>query len=159
MSNIKLNAKLRAYSNASIELPALAVDGALSETSTNPVQNKVITLALSEKVDEEVGKTLTSNDFTNELKDKLDNIEVGANKTIVDTELSDTSNNPVENKVISIALGDKVTIPNTDGVISAQDGQISTIESLSVEDTKSLFDSVRNSLMSRKTSMPSKGVR
>ena len=159
MSNIKLNAKLRAYSNASIELPALAVDDTLSETSTNPVQNKVITLALSEKVDKEVGKTLTSNDFTNELKDKLDNIEVGANKTIIDTELSDTSNNPVENKVISIALGDKVTIPNTDGVISAQDGQISTIESLSVEDTKSLFDSVRDSLMSRKTSVPSKGVR
>ena len=92
MSNIKLNAKLRAYSNASIELPALVVDDALSETSTNPVQNKVITLALSEKVDKEVGKTLTSNDFTNELKDKLDNIEVGANKTIIDTELSDTSN-------------------------------------------------------------------
>ena len=159
MSNIKLNAKLRAYSNASIELPALVVDDALSETSANPVQNKVITLALSEKVDKEVGKTLTSNDFTNELKDKLDNIEVGANKTIIDTELSDTSNNPVENKVISVALGDKVTIPNTDGVISAQDGQISTIESLSVEDTKSLFGSVRDSLMSRKTSMPSKGVR
>ena len=159
MSDIKLNAKLRAYSNASIELPALVVDDALSETSTNPVQNKVITLALSEKVDKEVGKTLTSNDFTNELKDKLDNIEVGANKTIIDTELSDTSNNPVENKVISVALGDKVTIPNTDGVISVQDEQISTIESLSVEDTKSLFGSVRDSLMSRKTSMPSKGVR
>ena len=159
MSNIKLNAKLRAYSNASIDLTALAVDDALSETSTNPVQNKVISVALSEKVDKEVGKTLTSNDFTNELKDKLDNIEVGANKTIIDTELSDTSNNPVQNKVISVALGNKVTMPNTDGIISAQDGQISTIESLSVENTKSLFDSVRDSLMSRKTSMPSKGVR
>lgn len=159
MSNIKLNAKLRAYSNASIELPALEVDDTLSETSTNPVQNKVITVALSEKVDKEVGKTLTSNDFTNELKDKLDNIEVGANKTIIDTELSDTSNNPVQNKVISVALGNKVTMPNTDGIISAQDGQISTIESLSVEGTKSLFNSVRDSLMSRKTSMPSKGVR
>lgn len=158
MSNIKLNAKLRAYSNASIELPALAVDDTLSETSTNPVQNKVITLALSEKVAKEVGKTLTSNDFTNELKDKLDNIEVGANKTTVDTELSDTSTNPVENKIISVALDDKVTIPDTNGVISVQDKQISTIESLSVEDTKSLFGSVCDSLMSRKTSMPSKGV-
>lgn len=158
MSNIKLNARLRAYSNASIELPALAVDDTLSETSTNPVQNKVITLALSEKVDKEVGKTLTSNDFTNELKDKLDNIEVGANKTIIDTELSDTSNNPVENKVISVALGDKVTIPNTNGVISVQDKQISTVEPLSVEDTKSLFGSVCDSLMSRKTSMPSREV-
>ena len=33
------------------------------------------------------------------------------------------------------------------------------LSALSVEDTKSLFDSVRDSLMSRKTSMPSKGVR
>ena len=101
MSNIKLNAKLRAYSNASIELPTLSVDDTLSETSTNPVQNKVIT----------------------------------------------------------VALGNKVTIPNTDGVISVRGSQVSTIESLSVEDTKSLFNSVRDSLMSRKTSMPSKGVR
>ena len=51
MSNIKLNAKLRAYSNASIELPALTVDDALSETSTNPVQNKVIYNALGEKLE------------------------------------------------------------------------------------------------------------
>ena len=101
MSNIKLNAKLRAYSSASIELPTLNVDDTLSETSANPVQNKVVTLA----------------------------------------------------------LGDKVTIPNTNGVISVQDKQVSTIEALSVEDTESLFDSVCNSLMSRKNSMPSKGVR
>ena len=37
-------------------------------------------------------------------KEKLDNIEVGANKTIIDSEFSDTSTNPVENKVVNNAL-------------------------------------------------------
>lgn len=217
MSSIKLNAKLRAYSNASIEAPLLNVDSTLSETSENPVQNKVITSALDKKVDKEVGKTLTSNDFTDELKDKLDSIESGANKTVVDSELSSTSENPVENKVITaslnnkvdkengkglssndfttelkdkldgveeganktvvdeelsdtslnpvenravaVALADKMTTPDTDGVVLVQNKQISTIEALSVEDTKSLFSSVCDSLMSRKTSMPGKGVK
>lgn len=39
-------------------------------------------------------------EFTNELKEKLDSIETGANKTEVDSLLSSTSINPVQNKVI-----------------------------------------------------------
>lgn len=41
-------------------------------------------------------------------KNKLDGIDVGANKTTVDTALSTTSTNPVQNKVINSALGNKV---------------------------------------------------
>lgn len=62
------------------------VDDAFSTTSTNPVQNKVITnafnsasqqltnlaFALDDKVDKVSGKTLTSNDFTDSDKNKLD---------------------------------------------------------------------------------------
>lgn len=40
-------------------------------------------------------------------KTKLDGIASGANKTIVDTTLSDTSTNPVQNKVIKAALSSK----------------------------------------------------
>ena len=40
-------------------------------------------------------------------KTKLDNIEAGANKTTVDTALSGTSTNPVQNKVIKSALDGK----------------------------------------------------
>ena len=40
-------------------------------------------------------------------KVKLDGIEEGANKTIVDTALSSTSTNPVQNKVINSALNNK----------------------------------------------------
>lgn len=48
------------------------VDDALSATSTNAVQNKVITENLNLKVSKEAGKGLSSNDFTDEYKDKID---------------------------------------------------------------------------------------
>lgn len=54
------------------------VDAALNDASENPVQNKAIKTALDSKVDKEAGKTLTSNDFTTELKDKLTAVEAGA---------------------------------------------------------------------------------
>lgn len=62
----------------------LLVDATLSKNSTNPVQNKVITAEFEKvnenKVDKVTGKKLSTNDFTNEAKEKLDGIEAGANK-------------------------------------------------------------------------------
>lgn len=150
------------------------VDNALSSSSTNPVQNKVINTALGNKVDKVSGKGLSTNDYTTDEKNKLSGIasgaEVnvqsdwsvtsttsdafiknkptipsktsqltndsnyvsdanyvhtdsnytaaektklsgiaeGANKTTVDTALSSTSTNPVQNKAINTALGNKV---------------------------------------------------
>ena len=43
-------------------------------------------------------------------KTKLDGIATGANKTIVDSGLSSTSTNPVQNKAISSALGKKLNL-------------------------------------------------
>lgn len=85
------------------------VDSTLSSTSTNPVQNKVIDAALGNKVDKVAGKGLSTNDYTTTEKNKLDGIEKGANKTIVDSSLSDTSTNPVQNKVIYSALSGKAS--------------------------------------------------
>jgi hypothetical protein len=51
------------------------------------------------KQDAEEGKGLSSNDFTDELKNKLDNIEAGS--TNIDNELSSTSENAVQNKIIT----------------------------------------------------------
>lgn len=45
--------------------------------------------------------------FTTELKNKLDGISSGANKTTVDSALSSSSTNPVQNKVIKAALDGK----------------------------------------------------
>lgn len=61
--------------------------------------NKVKKL-LFNKVDKEDGKGLSSNDFTTNEKNKLNNIEAEANKIIIDTEMSLSSENPVQNKII-----------------------------------------------------------
>lgn len=61
------------------------VDSAMSSTSTNAVQNKVVTEALNAKAD----KTYVDNAVAN---------------ITVDSELSETSANPVQNKVVTEAL-------------------------------------------------------
>lgn len=60
------------------------------------------------KVDKEVGKGLSTNDFTTTEKNKLAGIEAGAqvNPTI-DSALSDSSVNAVQNKVVKAALDGK----------------------------------------------------
>ena len=62
------------------------------------------------KVDKVDGKGLSTNDFTDTYKTKLDGIETGANKTVVDSALSSTSTNPVQNKAIYTALSVKADI-------------------------------------------------
>lgn len=52
------------------------------------------------KVDKVSGKGLSANDFTDALKTKLDGIATGANKITVDTAMSSTSTNPVQNKAV-----------------------------------------------------------
>ena len=59
---------------------------------------------LNTKVDKVAGKGLSTNDYTTEEKEKLASIENGANKTIIDTALSSTSTNPVQNKVINTKI-------------------------------------------------------
>ena len=56
------------------------------------------------KVDKVAGKCLSTNDYTTTEKNKLAGIAEGANKTIVDGELSSTSTNPVQNKAIYAKL-------------------------------------------------------
>ena len=112
------------------------VDDALSSSSTNPVQNKVVNTAISNldtnKVDKVSGKGLSTNDFTTTLKNKLDGIEAQANKTVVDNALSSSSTNPVQNKVVNTALGTKVNTAdivddletdNSAKVLSARQGK------------------------------------
>lgn len=62
---------------------------------------------IGDKVDKVSGKQLSTNDYTTAEKNKLAGIETGANKTTVDTAMSGTSTNPVQNKVAKAAI-DKV---------------------------------------------------
>lgn len=55
----------------------------------------------------------TTASFTSELLTKLNGIETGANKTIVDSSLSSTSTNPVQNKAVNSALSSKVPTTRT----------------------------------------------
>lgn len=62
------------------------------------------------KEDSVAGKGLSANDFTNELKSKLDGIAEGATNVLIDTVLSSTSENPVQNKAIYKELEKKAMI-------------------------------------------------
>lgn len=73
-------------------------------------------------VAKEAGKVLSTNDFTNEYKTKLDGIQAGANKTVVDESLNKESTNPVQNKVIATKLEE----------ITSQGGEPNTIETIKV---------------------------
>ena len=68
---------------------------------------------VSNKVDKVSGKGLSTNDFTDALLSKLNGIAAGANKTTVDSALSSTSTNPVQNKVINSALAGKAASNHT----------------------------------------------
>ena len=56
------------------EIALIVVDSSLSNTSENPVQNKVIYDALDDKVDKVAGKGLSENDYTNADKTIVDNV-------------------------------------------------------------------------------------
>lgn len=70
---------------------------------------KVKTL-LGGKVDKVDGKGLSTNDYTTDEKTKLSGIAAGANKTTVDSAMSSTSTNPVQNKVVNAELEKKSNV-------------------------------------------------
>ena len=104
------------------------VDSQLSETSTNSIQNKVVTAsinnlsimlgdksvstqiteAMASKVDKVDGKALSTNDYTTAEKTKLSNIEAGANKTVVDSSVSTSSNNPVSSAAVATYVAEQI---------------------------------------------------
>ena len=96
------------------------VDSSLSDTSTNPVQNKAVAAALKGKVDAVSGKGLSANDFSDKYKKKLDGIAEGATKVVVDEAISETGTNPVQGKAIHAALKGKVDAV-TGKVLSSND--------------------------------------
>ena len=91
----------------------MTIDLTLSDTSGNPVANRVIKAALDNKVDKVTGKGLSTNDYTNAEKTKLAGIAEGANKTIVDSTWVDNSTNPVESKLVKAALDGKINTNDT----------------------------------------------
>ena len=106
---------------------SITVDTELSSTSTNPVQNKVIYSALDNKLGKNSfaygalrdaeGNFITSTYVrsVNGVKPDIGgnvtiNVSGGGSSITVDAELSETSINPVQNKVIKGALDDKANL-------------------------------------------------
>ena len=102
--------------NIDISGGSITVDSALSTTSTNPVQNKVITNALRTISGNTYTKTEADAKFISQIKTinnqsliGTGNIDIGSGGTIdVDDTLSSSSTNPVQNRVITNALNGKL---------------------------------------------------
>lgn len=75
-----------------------------SDSETSTVAN-----VLNNKVDKVAGKQLSTNDYTTAEKNKLEELQ----NTTIDSVLSSTSINPVQNKVLHSALEGKVPITRT----------------------------------------------
>lgn len=85
------------------------------DNSINSINNDVTELnnALNEKAGKDVATQSANGLMSAADKTKLDGIEEGANKTVVDAALSDTSTNSVQNKVIDAALAGKANTSHT----------------------------------------------
>ena len=99
------------------------VDATLDETSTNPVQNKTVKTALDGKASTAEATTGAAGLMSAADKAKLDGVEDGATKTIVDDAMSDTSTNPVQNKAVKAALDSKLSTRGGEISASLEVGQ------------------------------------
>lgn len=83
-SKNEVDTALSSKQNTIPDLADIRSGAALGSTAVQPVS----------------GKGLSTNDYTTAEKEKLAAIEAQANKTVVDDTLSDSSTNPVQNKVV-----------------------------------------------------------
>ncbi len=110
-------------------------------------------------VRKEEGKKLSANDFTNEEKQKLSGIAAEANLTITDSELSDVSENPIQNKVVKAGLDELQTIlsdhNSNQGVHIAEEERLGWNEAKEKGDYLEIsFDSSTNTVSIGSTSVP-----
>ena len=119
------NGKVPTVNGTRWEMKKAVVDDALSDTSTNPVQNKVVKVALDGKASTEVASQTANGLMSAEDKTKLDGIEKGANKTKVIDSIDPLSHNPVSSAALFEALSHKANnteaTEQTAGLMSAKD--------------------------------------
>ena len=85
------------------DLATKATIAALDEVAEQVRENSS---TLTTKVDKVDGKGLSTNDFTNAYATKLDGIEERATRVLVDTALSTSSTNAVQNKVVTARINE-----------------------------------------------------
>lgn len=98
---------------------------------------------LSQKANNTLSTVSTNGLMSSNDKTKLDGIESGANKTVVDTSISPTSTNPVQNRVINTELASKASTATAttseNGLMSAADK--TKLNGISTEANKTIVDS------------------
>lgn len=102
------------------------VDNALSATSTNPVQNKVVKAALDKKAGTAVATASANGLMSKADKTKLDGIAAGATKITIDSAMSGSSNNPVANHVVKQYVDDKVAAAGSNVTVDSTLSSTST---------------------------------
>lgn len=132
-NNLVTKGNLAAFSKkvAATVKTKLDKDSVISSGQTpDPTDANVYSAAASDAryVQSQSGKGLSTNDYTTTEKNKLAGIAEGANKTVVDAALSDTSANPVANKAVNAALAGKLdsasVIGSTDTTTAAGEGNV-----------------------------------
>lgn len=120
----------------------IKVDSALSITSTNPVQNKIITEALNNKVNVIEGMGLSSNDFTDEHKNRVETITENAEENIIES----ISVNGIQQEIIDKNVNLKI-----EASISDEDKQAieSNTAARHTHSNKTVLDGITSSKVSR----------
>lgn len=135
-----------------VEMPISSniVDDEMSDTSENAVQNKVITEELNNKVDKVSGKQLSTEDFTTELKTRLEgmssfdpteiNNKVNGLQTQIDTLVSGDTSTAIEsfNEIANFLNGIEDT-KSLEGIIAGIERQITN-----KQDTIADLDTIRS---------------
>lgn len=113
----KLSSLENAINSGEVDLSGYATINFVNSTLANYVTDSELTTALNSKANSNHSHsvvTTSANGFmSSNDKSKLDGIATGANKITVDSAMSSTSTNPVQNKIIYAAIGDIKTALNT----------------------------------------------
>ena len=112
---------------------------------------------LNNKVDKVSGKGLSTNDYTTAEKNKLSGIATGANKTVVDSDISTTSTNPVQSKAVGLKFqGVDSEISGINSVLNSTADEIATIVneygSKNLVDTSLIPNSTKNGVTRKNNS-------
>jgi hypothetical protein len=92
----------------------ITIDDEMSSSSTNAVENRVITSALADKVDKVTGKVLSDNNYTTAEKDKLAGIDQGAEVNDISTISVNGVNVPADvNKNVNLLISSSEVIFGT----------------------------------------------
>lgn len=136
------------------------INNKASQSDLNTTNSNVTVLQalVDGKVDKVVGKGLSTEDYTSAEKTKLAGIEAEANKTVVDSSLNTESTNPVQNKVITVALSTKAnqshnhSISQVSGLqtqLSSLDSRIDNLESIKAIEVVSTLPTASADTMNR----------